>query len=159
MKVLVMSDTHGYIFNAKEAIDKHPDVEMVIHLGDYCRDAEQLSQLYPNIIFEYVYGNSDIAIGAESAEKTIVIEGNTIFMTHGHRYSVKWDYNRIMAKADEENASVVLYGHTHIAVMDRVNNKLVINPGSVSESRSSRSESYAIMDLSTGKASAEIYYF
>ncbi len=159
MKVLVMSDTHGYIFNAREAIAKHPDVEMVIHLGDYCRDAVQLNELYPKINFEYVYGNSDIAIGSESAEKTIVVEGNTIFMTHGHRYSVKWDYNRIMAKAEEEKASVVLYGHTHVAVLDRVDNKLVVNPGSISESRSSRSESYVIMDLCDGKANAKIYYF
>ncbi len=158
MKVLVMSDTHGYIFNAKEALDRHPEIEVVLHLGDYCRDASQLSQLYPNVRFEYVYGNCDIGIGSISAEKTIELDGVTIFMTHGHKYSVKWDYNRILAKAQAENASVVLFGHTHIAVIDYVDNKLIINPGSMSESRSSKSESYVILDISDGKANADIFY-
>ncbi len=158
MKVLVMSDTHGYIFNAKEALDRHPEIEVVLHLGDYCRDASQLSQLYPNVRFEYVYGNCDIGIGSISAEKTIELDGITIFMTHGHKYSVKWDYNRILAKAQAENASVVLFGHTHIAVIDYVDNKLIINPGSMSESRSSKSESYVILDISDGKANADIFY-
>ncbi len=158
MKVLVMSDTHGYIFNAREALDRHPEVEMVLHLGDYCKDASQLSQLYPGIIFEYVYGNSDIGVGTVSADKTIEIEGVTVFMTHGHKYSVKWDYNRILAKAQAEKASVVLFGHTHVAVIDNIDNKLVINPGSLSESRSSKSESYIIMDVIDDKVNAEIIY-
>ncbi len=158
MKVLVMSDTHGYIFNAREALDRHPEVEMVLHLGDYCKDASQLSQLYPDIRFEYVYGNSDIGVGTVSADKTIEIEGVTVFMTHGHKYSVKWDYNRILAKAQAERASVVLFGHTHVAVIDNIDNRLVINPGSISESRSSKSESYIIMDVVEDKVNAEIYY-
>ncbi len=158
MKVLVMSDTHGYIFNAKEALDRHPEVEMVLHLGDYCRDASQLSQLYPDIKFEYVYGNCDIGVGTISADKTIEIDGVTVFMTHGHKYSVKWDYNRILSKAKAENASVILFGHTHVAVIDNVDNKLIINPGSMSESRSSKSESYVIMEVAEGKVNADIYY-
>lgn len=158
MKVLVMSDTHGYIFNAREAIERNPDVELVLHLGDYCRDASQLSQLYPNIKFEYVYGNCDFGIGNISADKTIEVEGTKIFMTHGHKYSVKWDYNRILAKAQAENASVVLFGHTHVSVIDNVDNKLVINPGSMSESRSNKPESYVLLNVEDGKVNADIYY-
>lgn len=158
MKVLVMSDTHGYIFNAKEALDRHPEVEMVLHLGDYCRDALQLSQLYPDVKFEYVYGNCDIGVGNNSAEKTIEIDGLSIFMTHGHKYSVKWDYNRILAKAKAENASVILFGHTHVAAVDNIDNRLLINPGSMSESRSNKSESYVIMDIAEGKVNADLYY-
>lgn len=158
MKVLVMSDTHGYIFNAREALDMHPEVEMVLHLGDYWRDASELSQLYPNIRFECVYGNCDIGADTISAERTLEIDGVVIFMAHGHRYSVKWDYNRILSRAQEENATVVLYGHTHVALVDYVQNKLVLNPGSISESRSSKSESYAILNIDGGEVSADIIY-
>ena len=158
MKVLVMSDTHGYILNAKEAIERNPDVDMVLHLGDYCRDASQLSQLYPNIKFEYVYGNCDIGIGSICAEKTIEVEGFRIFMTHGHKYSVKWDYNRILAKAELEKADVILFGHTHIAVVDSNNSILIINPGSISESRSNYPESYVLLDISNGKLNSELVY-
>jgi len=158
MKVLVMSDTHGYIFNARKAIERNPDIEMVLHLGDYCRDAVQLSQLFPNIKFEYVYGNSDIRIGTICAEKTIEIEGKRVFMTHGHKYSVKWDYNRILAQAKIENAEVILFGHTHIAVVDNVKNTLIMNPGSISESRSNKPESYAILDISKDDIKTGVLY-
>lgn len=158
MKVLVMSDTHGYIYNARKAIDRNPDIEMVLHLGDYCRDATQLSQLYPNIKFEYVYGNCDIGIGAVSGEKTIEIEGKRIFMTHGHKYSVKWDYSRILAKAESDNAEVILFGHTHVAVIDSDRNVLIVNPGSISESRSSSPESYAILEISETDVKTNIFY-
>ncbi len=158
MKVLVISDTHGYIYNAKKAIDRNPEIEMIIHLGDYYKDAVQLSQLYPNIKFEYVYGNCDFGVGAVSAEKTIEIEGKKIFITHGHRYSVKWDYNRILSQAEIENAEVILFGHTHIAVVDNEKNILIVNPGSISESRSSSSESYAIMEFEEDNIKTDIFY-
>jgi putative phosphoesterase len=158
MKVLVMSDTHGYIANARRAIEKNPDIELIIHLGDYCRDVTQLIQLYPDKKFEYVYGNCDIGIGSIPAEKTIEIEGKKIFMTHGHKYSVKWDHNRIMSRAQAVNAEVILYGHTHISSIEYVNNFTVVNPGSMTESRSGMSESYAVLDITKEIVYADLFY-
>lgn len=158
MKVLVMSDTHGYITNAKKAIERNPDIRMVLHLGDYCRDAVQLNQMYPNITFEYVYGNCDIGTFSVMGEKVVEIEGKKIFMTHGHRYSVKWDHNRIIEKAEAEGADVILYGHTHISLIDQNSNFLIVNPGSISESRSNLSESYAILEVSKDKINADLYF-
>jgi len=158
MKVLVISDTHGYIYNARKAIDRNPEVQMILHLGDYCRDALQLSELYPNIKLEYVYGNCDIGVEGICAEKIIDIEGKKIFMTHGHRYSVKWDHSRILEKAEEHNADLILYGHTHISVIDNIRNILIINPGSISESRSDKTESFAVLDISKDGIKTDIFY-
>ncbi|HEX2925503.1 MAG TPA: metallophosphoesterase [Ruminiclostridium sp.] len=158
MKILVMSDTHGYLNNARRAIEKNPDIELVIHLGDYCRDVTQLTQLYPDKKFEYVYGNSDIGVGSIAAEKTLEIEGRRLFITHGHKYSVKWDLNRIMEKAEVENAQVVLYGHTHVSLVEEVNDCMVLNPGSITESRSNLPESYAILDITKDNIDAELFY-
>ncbi|WP_024831643.1 metallophosphoesterase [Ruminiclostridium josui] len=158
MKVLVMSDTHGYLTNAMKAIEKNPDVEMIIHLGDYCRDVADLEQLYPDKKFEYVYGNSDFGVGTVEVEKTLEIEGRRVFLTHGHKYSVKWDLERIIAKAESENAHIALYGHTHIALIEQVSECMLLNPGSISESRSNLSESYAILDITPEKVDAEFFY-
>ncbi|PYG88851.1 hypothetical protein LY28_01212 [Ruminiclostridium sufflavum DSM 19573] len=158
MKVLVISDTHGYISNARYAIDKNPEAEMVIHLGDYCKDAVQLSKLYPGIIFEFVSGNCDNRSNAVCTEKTIEIENCRIFMTHGHNYSVKLNLRPILKRAEEENARLVLFGHTHIAGIDKEDNILLINPGSISQSRGSKPESYAVLDISEGKIKADIFY-
>jgi putative phosphoesterase len=158
MKVLVMSDTHGDIFNARQAIVSNADIDLVLHLGDFYRDAVKLSQLFPDIKMEYVCGNCDTGIAAPYAEKILEIGGKRIFMTHGHKYSVKWSYDRILAKAEEENADVILFGHTHIAFIDKINNILIINPGSISESRSSNFESYLIMEIMGDTIKTNLHY-
>ena len=58
MKILVISDTHGDTENAEMVIRKNMDADLVIHLGDYFRDAEKLAKLFPQLKFEYIYGNS-----------------------------------------------------------------------------------------------------
>lgn len=157
MKVLVMSDTHGYISNARLAIEKNPGVELIIHLGDYYKDAVRLSELYPNIRFEFVSGNCD-GKKAISTEKVLEIQNNIIFITHGHNYAVKWNYKHILERAKFENAKLVLFGHTHIAASDKIDNILLLNPGSITQSRSSHSESYAILDINEDGIKSDVCY-
>lgn len=158
MKVLVMSDSHGYISNARLAIEKNPGVEIIIHLGDYYKDAIRLSELYPNKRFEFVSGNCD-GNKAISTENVLEIENNIIFITHGHNYSVKWNYKSLLERAKYENAKLILFGHTHIAAIDKIDNILLLNPGSITQSRSNYSESYAILDISKNSIKSDICYF
>lgn len=157
MKVLVISDTHGHISNAEKAIDSNPEIEVIIHLGDYYKDAVCLSELYPNINFEFVSGNCD-SNKALYSEKTLEIANNKIFITHGHNYSVKWSYKPILERAKAENAKLVLFGHTHIAVIEKINNILLLNPGSIAQSRSNLPESYAILDILDEDIRTDICY-
>jgi putative phosphoesterase len=157
MKVLVMSDSHGYISNARLAIEKNPEIETIIHLGDYYKDAVRLSELYTNNRFEFVCGNCD-GSKAICAEKTLEMENNIIFITHGHNYSVKWNYKTILDRAKSENAKLVLFGHTHIAAIDKIDNMLLLNPGSITQSRSKHSESYAILDITKNSIKTDICY-
>lgn len=159
MKILVISDTHGFLSNAKEAIRKNKDIKMVIHLGDYIRDAIELSKLFPDIHFEYVLGNCDMNSGNYEGEKILEIDGKRIFITHGHKYSVKWDYNRIMYKAQEVQADAVLFGHTHISLIDWAGSLLIVNPGSISESRSQLNESYAVLTVDGNGIDADLVHF
>jgi uncharacterized protein len=158
MKILVLSDTHGEIDKAVEAIEKNRDIDLIIHLGDYFRDAQKLESMFPKIPVEYIYGNSDFMIGDVPAEKMLDIKGKRIFITHGHRYSVKWDYNRLHKKAEESNADVLLFGHTHIAELIEEKGYLLINPGSISEPRSEDNESYAVIEIDEGRIRSRLVY-
>lgn len=158
MKVLVISDTHGDIENAKKIIEKNSDCSMFLHLGDYFRDAIKLNELYPNIQCEYIYGNSDFMIGEVPADKIIEVEGVKIFITHGHRYSVKWDFTKLYKKAEEVGAKAILFGHTHEAVLEDKGSYIVLNPGSTSDPRGMESESYAVLDINKGDVKAKIFY-
>jgi putative phosphoesterase len=150
--------THGDIDTAKKVIEKHTDVDMVLHLGDYFRDAQKLSDLFPNIPIEYIYGNSDFMIGDVPAEKVFNFDAKKIMMTHGHRYSVKWGYDKLHNKASEEDVDLLLFGHTHIATSLCKDNKCILNPGSITDPRDGQNESYAIIEIKNGKLDSKIYF-
>jgi putative phosphoesterase len=150
MKILVISDTHGDITKAEEVIRKNNNIDLIIHLGDYFRDAQKLAADFPGIPMEYVYGNSDFMVGDVPAEKLLEYNGRRIFITHGHRYSVKWDYDKLYRKAEEMNADLLLFGHTHVADMVEQNGRYLVNPGSISDSRGDTDESYAIVEINGG---------
>lgn len=159
MKILIISDTHGDINKAEEAIRSNSDIDLIIHLGDYFRDAQKLSDLFPNIPIEYIYGNSDFMIEDVPAEKLLEICGKRIFITHGHRYSVKWDYDKLYRKAEEIEADVLLFGHTHVPELIEKGRYCVLNPGSTSDPREDANESYAIIDIDDGKIEPRLCYF
>lgn len=158
MKILVISDTHGDINKAQEIIKKNNGINLIIHLGDYFRDAQKLSRLFPDIPVEYIHGNCDFMIGNVPSEKLLECEGKKIFITHGHRYSVKWDYDKLYKKAEEMKVDLILFGHTHIADLVKRDNYYVVNPGSISEPRDDSNESYAIIEISKESLKPQLYY-
>jgi uncharacterized protein len=148
MKIIVIGDTHGDIEKAEEAISKNKDADLIIHLGDYFRDAMRLSEIFPDIPMEYIYGNSDFMIEDVDAEKLLEYSGVKIFLTHGHRYSVKWGYEKLHEKAKEMNVDLLLFGHTHIADIIKNGSYSLINPGSTSDPRGNDyNETYAIIEI------------
>jgi putative phosphoesterase len=159
MKILVISDTHGDTNKAEEAIRLNKEVSLIIHLGDYFRDAQKLSSLFPDIPMEYIYGNSDFMIDDVPAEKMLDVCGKKIFITHGHRYSVKWDYEKLFKKAEEQHADMLLFGHTHVPDIIEKDKYCILNPGSTSDPRDDSDESYAIIEIENGKVSPKICYF
>lgn len=147
MKILVLSDTHGDTGKAEKAIRANKGIDLIIHLGDYYKDAQKLSSLFPEIPVEYIHGNSDYLINNVPAEKMIEVCGKKIFLTHGHKYSVKWDYDRLISKAQEQNADIMLFGHTHIPELIINDSFYLLNPGSTSYPRADSKESYAVIEI------------
>ncbi len=155
-KILVISDTHGDTTLAEKVIKKNQDVDIVIHLGDYFRDAYILNELYPGIRFEYVYGNSDFMIGSVPMEKVLEVEGQRILLTHGHRYSVKWGLEKLKDKAYNDNIQLLLFGHTHVSQVTHGAGFIILNPGSISDPRGGDEESYAIVIIDNKKIDVEL---
>ncbi len=158
MKILVISDTHGDTNKAEEAIRSNKEINLIIHLGDYFRDAQKLSGMFPDIPIEYIYGNSDFMVENVPAEKMLEVCGKKIFITHGHRYSVKWDYGRLYKKAEELKADMILFGHTHVPEIIEKDDVFLLNPGSTSDPRDESDESYAIIDIVGNKVVPKICY-
>lgn len=154
MRIGLLSDSHGDLYNAKKAISSMGSVDMLVHLGDYCRDAEALSkQLDREII--YVRGNCDFSSAAES-DKIIDVSGKRLLLTHGHNYNVKGDYIDLYFKALESGVDAVLFGHTHMADVFEKNCILFINPGSVSRPRDGI-KTYAVVTIDKGLIEPNIF--
>lgn len=116
---------------------------MVLHGGDYLRDALTIKKAYPDIEFHCVAGNCDV--GAPNKEKIIEVCGKVIFLTHGDLYGVKQSYSKILYKAQEYNADIAVFGHTHIPYFEKIDDIILFNPGSVRYTRT-----YGVIEIEDG---------
>ncbi|MBE6713804.1 MAG: metallophosphoesterase [Ruminococcaceae bacterium] len=135
MKILVFSDSHGAYHKMKKAADLHPDSDMIIFLGDGLYDADTLFEEKKTIACVGVKGNCDLvsAYGANTYldEQTVDIGQTRIFCTHGHKYHAKSTLMNLLYRAQEKEAQLCLYGHTHIALESVFDEVRLFNPGSV----------------------------
>lgn len=142
MKVLVFSDSHGKLACMHQAIaTEKPD--HILHLGDHVRDFLALKAQYPQIPMTNVPGNCDHGDSSPESQ-TIVLDGVRIFMTHGHAYQVKYMYLRVIYAALEQDAQILLFGHTHHAECFEEKGLWVLNPGAAGLG------SYGVLELHEG---------
>ncbi len=148
MKIVVISDTHASLDKAIKTIKKeNPD--FCIHLGDVVRDCEELETIFPRQKFIFVKGNNDFWTKDANFpdERIFTLEGKKFFMCHGHKYHVKQGLYSLLKKAKEENADIVLFGHTHQSYLE-TNGTVVMNPGSYGK--------YGVIEIEGGIVSAFI---
>ena len=150
MKILVMSDSHGAKNSILQAIEKEsPDY--ILHLGDCDSDCSVITSMYPNIPLRAVKGNSD-PFSSRAETEGFMLEGKHFLMTHGHLFSVKSTLTRLMKYAHEQDADIVLYGHTHIPHKEKYKDTLIVNPGSIGYGIPKK---YAIIEINDGNVICE----
>lgn len=150
MKILVFSDSHGYLQNMVKAVNKNKDVQMIIHLGDIVGDALELQKKFPQYPLHYVRGNNDFGM-EHPKEKILEIEGLKILLTHGHAYGVKNDYQRIISMGNSLKVNAVFFGHTHQREEFLSNRMLVLNPGSIGIPKYPDPKTYCVVVFDSGK--------
>jgi uncharacterized protein len=144
----VISDTHRYVWTIEKTIKKMHDADMIIHLGDNVQDVVEIKKYFKGNII-YVKGNCDFY--SEVPNEIIeTIEGMKFLITHGHRYEVKYNLYKLKERAQEVDADIVLYGHTHVSSITYEDGIWFVNPGSPSISRDGFN-SVAIVEIENGK--------
>lgn len=143
MRAVVFSDSHSSTALMKEAVRRiRPDV--IIHLGDSVRDAEELREEFREIPLYSVKGNCDIS---SSAPETDIVPLGPVkaFITHGHLYDVKWGrLDPLVYAAMEQNAQIAMFGHTHQAETSEMGGVKLLNPGTAGKGRE---RTFAIVDV------------
>jgi putative phosphoesterase len=126
---------------------------MILHLGDCWADAEQLRRCFPDLPLEQVPGNCDCRPG-EAAERLLFIADKRVLMCHGHTRGVKQSLLSAGYAAEERQADLFLFGHTHRPLCDWRGRTLFLNPGSVGDPFR---PTYGVVTIEGGRLNAAIH--
>ncbi|PIC77824.1 YfcE family phosphodiesterase [Sporosarcina sp. P19] len=140
MKLLVLSDSHGDLNTVK--LIKSLQADEIFHCGD-----SELSAKDPLLNgIHIVRGNCD---RDEQFPATIVqkLGDETVFIVHGHEHDVKRSMLTLSYAAAEQQATIALFGHSHLYGAEMINGVLFVNPGSTTQPRGGRVATYAVIEI------------
>lgn len=120
LEILIFSDSHGRWENMREAMQRQVTrASKVFFLGDGLRDLDELG--FDAVSLHAVRGNCDWFAEALAPMETLVdVEGHTVLATHGHAFGVKGGLGALLSRAVALGADVVLFGHTHVPLLETV---------------------------------------
>ena len=152
MKILVASDIHGSLENTIILLEKFKmhSPDKLILLGDvYNAYSYSVSRKMGDIFSEYCHklvilaGNwesdddLDISPVVFYKEYMMMLGNRNIYFNHGHRGFPNVTFNP---------GDIYCHGHTHISKIEKYNDIIICNPGSVSLPRGGTPASYMIID-------------
>jgi putative phosphoesterase len=155
MLIAIVSDTHGRVSAAVEAVRQAGSPDMVLHAGDFYRDATRLQGVVAVPVVG-VRGNCDSLAGGPD-EQVLEVASTRLFLTHGHLYDVKHRLSDLCRRARELEAQVVVFGHTHVSSIDMIEGCLLVNPGSLFRSRDPMGKTFAALRVGEGEPSACVF--
>lgn len=157
MLVGVISDTH-IPSRAKgipaRVFDIFRGVGLILHAGDVSVEAalEALAAVAP---VHVVAGNNDVAaMRANLPEQVrLEVEGVPIGMIHDSGPSTG---RRERMRRRFPGCRVVVYGHSHMPVVDDRDGMLLLNPGSACDPRRAKVPTVALLEITAGEVSVEL---
>ncbi|GBD79903.1 putative uncharacterized protein [Tetragenococcus halophilus subsp. halophilus] len=154
MKYLVVSDNHGDRQILVDLFEHYKDqVDYIFHCGD-----SELAE--DDSVWKGVYvvtGNTDF--DSQYKKFQVVDTGKDIvYLTHGHLSSVKMGMTQLDMQAQEYQANIALFGHTHQLGCEVNKGRLFLNPGSILQPRGAFPiKTYAVIEST--ETSFQVQYY
>ena len=151
MKVLIVSDVHGSYEKFKIIMDfmKNEEIDQMIILGDLFNNYYELntaSKEISNMLWsiadrvvitrgncDSIYDETLLPVGFVNYYET-VINGIRCYFHHGH---LRANYN--------SNIKLYANGHTHVSRLEKIDNIIFLNPGSLGRPRDYTNGSFAVI--------------
>jgi len=145
-RVALVSDTHDVIRPSLPPL--LAGCEAILHAGDLAcgRVVAELEAIAP---LHAVAGNCDWGeTKALGPFRVVEFPFGAVVVAHGHRFPRERIHEGMLeAYGSVKRLRLLLYGHTHIAAMERTSGgALIVNPGSASEPRDGPDASIALLD-------------
>ena len=150
-KIGVISDTHIAQRDKAlpaEVLEAFKGVDMIIHAGDLV-DLDvlgQLKKICPQV--KAVWGNMDPEIVKQKLpEKEIIRVGKyTIGLMHG--YGAPHNLVELLTSSfKQEDPDIIIFGHSHSPMNQRIGKTLFFNPGSAADKTFSSDTSCGIIEV------------
>ena len=143
MKVGLISDTHGLL--RPELFELFRDVDVILHAGDIGM-LDLVTELEAIVPVHAVHGNTDdFEVRSRYGEVAEVeLEGVHITITHGHLLGSPTPRS---LRTKFPNTQLIMYGHTHVPLIDQNATPLVVNPGAAGPARFNVKPTVAILHL------------
>ena len=145
----LISDTHGLL--RPDVFAALAGVELILHAGDVGGDdiLDELGLIAPTYA---VTGNTDAPRARLAREIVREIGGLSIHVSHGHETGSPTP-ERLLGRYPQD---VLVYGHTHRALVTRAEGRLVVNPGAAGPRRFDLLPSVGRLTIAAGRAEVEI---
>ena len=153
MKYMFISDIHGSVEKLEECIKifEKENADKLVILGDTASQvnqstnwliAETLNNMKDKL--EVIRGYCDTADFEElldfkiSSLDNLYINGKFVTITHGNYYNCY--------ELPSNCGKIFIQGHTHIPMLQKLNDKIIGNPGSVTKPRGCDLRCYLVLD-------------
>ena len=164
VRIGIVSDIHGHVAALRRALELMAPLDELLCLGDsiseyrFSNDTVALLRERGALVIrgnheDVFYGpqgaparaaawiDADLCdwLGSQPSERLLSRCGRQILVVHSTPWQPRGEYvsehDPQFGRYADSGADVVLYGHTHLPVVRRVGGTLIVNPGSVGESR------------------------
>ncbi|MBX0322517.1 metallophosphoesterase [Halomicroarcula sp. F13] len=131
----VVSDTHGTDGHRLDGhtLDAVRAADHVVHAGDFTTESVLDAVAAEASALTAVYGNNDTTAVRERLTDVATLSwaGLTVLVVHGHDHSE----TALGLLARQEDADVVVVGHSHRPEIGALDGRLLVNPGSYADPR------------------------
>ncbi|MDY0395152.1 metallophosphoesterase family protein [Virgibacillus halophilus] len=161
LKIIVTGDTHlpaGKKKLPEKLLEACRNADLILHTGDW-KTLDVYRELSQYAAVKGVYGNAD---GEDITQvfpirEIFEVVGMRIGMVHGHGEK-KTTERRVLEIFEDDQADIIIFGHSHIPYVRYHGKTLLINPGSPTAKRKLPYFSFITLDI-TECVQAEIVFF
>lgn len=160
MRIAVLSDTHcregrslpRFVWEHLNSVD------LILHAGDLTHPGliDELALIAP---VRAVRGNCDSWDVHLPERELFTCEGLKMGLIHGNAGKGKTTPERAYYAFEHDAVDIVVFGHSHMPLMERKNGIILFNPGSPTDKRREPQYSFGLITIQQGELQAKHLYF
>lgn len=139
MKIIAFGDIHGATVNLIKLAQVLESADVIVFVGDGADSLKVMDAVACSKLLA-VRGNCDFFCRLPTE-----IVKDRIFVTHGDDYGVKSGISALMNAAKARDAKLCFFGHNHTRSVETCDGIVFINPGTLGNTRTMTSGSYAVV--------------